>query len=279
MNQLKCDLQTPELPGLKNQEITVGRILQSTCTGELPMDFNIEKAQFKLTTEEEHTYKILKVEKESNGQLKILWTVYQAGQLKVPELVMTDSAQDVSLDISQLTQGLNVTSVIEKKQEPPKPFGPIFPLNIPWPIWYFIAAAIVIFGGVFWFIYFVYRNVQFQKVKDLLKKYDSPVDADLQFYRSIRVAERKPNPIPDIEHSFYIYLSRRCQLPILDIDKIKAFEFHKKIDPKNKKLRYEMEKIVEEFNHLKSRPANESEILPKLFHFIDEVETQRSRSL
>ena len=279
MIELKCNLEIPEVSGLSKNEITVGRKLELSCSGEVPSKFNFSQAQFKNEAGQENTYKLLTSKKDGQNY-KLTWTVYRAGNVKIPQLILTDHNQELSLG----SQDLNVISVIEQKpNESPKPFGPLFPLSIPWPVVYFVIAFVIVCGLVAWLIQSIYKQFQYRKILESFKKYDSPVDPDLQFYRSIRTSEKKAEPFSDIEHSFYIYLSRRCKLPILELSEVKAFQFHKKYAPEGKKLRSQIKKIIEEFNHVKAdqnlnSKAKMSHILPKVFHFIDGVESVKGKA-
>lgn len=293
MTDLKCNLNIPEVSGLKKDIITVGRILELNCT---PSDgagsegtnntsnvnlaiseFNELTAKFKTADPNENSYKLLKVKKQDNG-LQFTWTVYRTGSVKIPQLIVTDGTQELSLG----PQDLTVASVIEKTQEPPKPFGPLFPLSLPIPISYvFLAASVVVvvFAALGRFIYSKY---QIKKIKGSLKQYDSSVEPDLQFYRSLRGAEHKKDPLLELEHSFYVYLSRRCYMPLLSMGRNEAFRFHKQAYPDLKKLRKQIQKILEEIDHVRLDTQTLAEqkmnsILPKLFRFIDEVEAKINR--
>lgn len=276
MIQLNCQTSIPEVTGLNSNEITVGRILISDCQGDVPADFDFSQAKFKLPENEELTFKFLKQE-GAQASFRIHWTVYKAGEIKSPDLVLSDGKSELNLG----PQEMSVQSVIEKTPEPAKPYGSVFPITMHWPIWYFIIAFILMAFLITAGILQVKKIINRRKIKNRLKTYDSPLPADLQFYKMIRHLEKQNFPLSEVKQAFYLYLTRRYQIPVLEMNEKQALAFLKK-ENVNKKTIQNLKKYLDDFSHaedLNPKKKNEftSSYLPRLYQFVDQTELQQSR--
>ena len=95
MAELRCDRQIPEVKGLKDQELTVGRHLILTCQGEIDPGFNIKQSQFKLEEQNKNSVAVLKADFVTSSSIAVDMTFYSAGDYKFPDLILVDGKNEL----------------------------------------------------------------------------------------------------------------------------------------------------------------------------------------
>ena len=183
MSNLSCKSEIPEVKGLEANQMTVGRHLILNCEGDWNKAFDFSKASVKLEANLKNTMKVFKVEARNAEKFDVDMTLYSVGSFEIPDLVLSDGTNEISLGRQQF----QLSSVIEKSedQKPPNPFGPILPLTLSWPAIYAVLFVAVIFSSGLFVIFNLKRRVRFKRLIDTLKTFDSSLDPDVQFYKTI----------------------------------------------------------------------------------------------
>ena len=274
--QLNCQLSVPDVPGLTSQQLTVGRHFVFLCEGDTA-DFNFAKAQ--LVVDESHKYEFSMVQAtphQSHSGVTFNMVSYTIGEIKTTDLKVTDSQKQMNLKI----QPIKVESILpppEKNAEgvakPIEPFGYNI-LNLKWPLSYtvfFILIFCVIMAGL---ITQARRARSFRRLAMELKDYDSAQAPDLQFYKHIRLLEKKNYPVRDVEKQFHIYVIRRYQVPLFGLSPNETSTYLKKTWPTLVKERRELKNILSDLKKMtiKENPEDTKKYLIKLYQFVDHSE-------
>ncbi len=284
MDQVKCTIEVPSVEGLKPSDLTVGRHVILNCEGSWDKLFDFSKAQFKLDENQKFILKIFKAEARDAQSFDVNMTIYSGSSLKFPELVITDG----NLEISLGNQNFEVKSVIEAQanSQPPKPYGMILPLRLTWPTLYFVifGTAIVLFlVGLIWKLR---RAARYSRLIADLQNYHSPIAIDLQFYKSLRQAEKSQYPLADLENAFRLFILRTYQVPMFALNNRQIARFFKKRNPLLKNEKKQIEKILSEFEEIQNRKKEltfeeKQELVHKLYRFVESTQqslAQRSLS-
>lgn len=275
--ELNCKLSIPDVPGLTSQELTVGRHFVFICDGDAGT-FNFSKAQ--LITEPANKNDFVLV-KATPGQFEMI--TYLTGDIQAGALRVTDSVNELTLNIQQF----KVASVLpppEKTAEgtvkPPEPFG-YNVLNLNWPHAYtafFIIVFCAIMAGI---ITQAMRTRRFRRLAHELKDYDSAIDPDSQFYKHIRLLEKKNYPIREVERQFHIYVIRRYQVPLFGLSVGEATRYLKKAWPTLVNERRDLKNILSDLKKMTAaeNPVETKKYLNKLYQFVDRTEEKMGNPL
>jgi hypothetical protein len=278
MDQVRCQLEIPNVEGLNPGEITVGRHVFLKCEGEWTKTFDFARAEIKVEETQKYVIKVLKAEARDASSFDVDFTLYSAGKMQFPQMILTDGTNEISLGQQQF----QVISVIEKPaggQQPaqqPKPYGMIFPLNLSWPALYFILLASVIVLFLVGLVFQLRRAARYKRLIDDLKNYHSAIDPDLQFYKSIRLAEKKQYPLDEIEKAFRLFVLRVYQIPMFTLDNRQIIRFFKKRKPFLKNERLFLQKLLSEFEEIHTHSTElqdpeKLELVTKLYRFVDQA--------
>jgi hypothetical protein len=273
---LKCERLIPEVHGLKDQEITVGRHVIFQCEGTWDKIFDFKKTEIKIDEASKYKLKVLKAEARSVSAFDVDMAFYSAGQYQFPDFILTDGTNEIHLG----EQKVNVVSVIEKPKDPqqkPEPFGPVFPLKLAWPLSYTLFAATLIILLILYFAWGLRRRYKYIKLILKLKDYDSPIPADRQYYKALQKAAQTDYPLTDIEHAFRMYITRTYKIPAFDLSDRALDSFFKRRSPWFKKERIQIKKILEDFKLLKNVPpeklkADKVLFIQTLYRFVEQSE-------
>lgn len=287
MAELQCDRLIPEVKGLKDQELTVGRHMILTCQGEIDPGFNIKQSQFKLEEQAKNSVAVLKADFVSPATIAVDMTFYSAGEFKFPDLILIDGKNELHLG----AQNFKIETVLEKQADgkPQQPYGAILPASLVWPTLYSLILLGLILVTIGALIASLIRRATYVKLVARLKNYDSITAPDLQFYKSIRASEINDYPLGEIEKAFRLYVLRRFQVPTFEIKDSAVLSYIKKSHPWLKKERQEIKKILSDMQLLlaqekKSTPesliADKKLLIQKMYLFVDHAESllQRTQS-
>ncbi len=286
MADLRCETDIPNVNGLKDQQITVGRHVHLQCTGEIPSEFKMGTADVKLDENSKITVKVIKAGTKNGHDLDVDLVFYTAGDFKFDRFILSDGKNEIQLGLHKF----KIESVIEKPKDgkPPEPFGPVLPITLSWPVlytWIILAFFLALCVSIFWY---VKKQIDYKRLVSGLKDYDSSLAADLQFYRSIRLAESKNYPITDLDKALRLYVLRIYRVPMFNLKDNAALSFFKKQNPWLKKERLEVKKLLGELQSLEKKLNGPSakdieqlkkNIIKKIYQFIDQTESaQASRT-
>lgn len=275
MAAVKCAVNIPEVADLKSQELTVGRHFFLTCEGSWDKAFDFTKAQFLTDEQTKFVFKLFKAEARSTEIFEVDMTLYAAGKVQFPDMIITDG----TLQISMGQQTFEVVSVLPKPdpqaKEPPKPFG--FAIsNLHWPMAYTLIFAALLLAVIVQAIMLAARSQRWKRLAEVVLAYDSVQTADNQFYKTIREIEKKDYPIAEIEKAAKVYILRRFGVPIFNLDLKETISFIKKRHPQLKELRRQVYNIVKDIEIL-SKDANitteqKTKFIRRFYEFINRCE-------
>ncbi|OFZ30125.1 MAG: hypothetical protein A2622_09760 [Bdellovibrionales bacterium RIFCSPHIGHO2_01_FULL_40_29] len=267
---LACVRQIPQVKGLKDQEITVGRHVFIECTGDWDRAFKFESASIKSDEQNKLKVKVIKAEARSATIFDVDLVFYSAGEFKFPDMILTDGVIELSLG----EQNLTVQTVVKPTEDgkPPEPFGPVVPMPLAWPMAYTLIGVTVLVLMVGLAVYSLRRRYRYRQLIAKLKDYESSMDPDLQFYKAIRKSEPTGMPLKDLNQAFRMYVLRRFQIPMFDLKPASVIRFFKKTHPWLKKERLELKKILEDFAVAKDAGDDKKLLLQKIYHFVDRAE-------
>ena len=281
MDTVNCHLEMPQVDGLPDNVMTVGRHLILNCQGEWDKTFDFTRANVKLAENQKYLIKVLKAEARSISSFDVEFTLYSAGQIKLPSFILTDGTHEITLGAQQFQVG----TMIEKTEDgkPPQPFGPILPLKLVWPPIYLFLSLILILSAITFFVLKLRRRARYKRLIEGLKQYDSTLEPDLQFYKSMRGLEKMQYPLADLENAFRVYALRVFQVPFFDLNPAQSVRFMKKRRPEFKKQRTQVQKFLDEFEELAKRTETVSsleraELAKKLYRFVDTQEDLRNKA-
>ncbi len=201
---------------------------------------------------------------------------YTTGEIKTTDLKVTDSQNEITLKI----QPIKVESILpppEKNAEgvvqPQEPFGYNI-LNLKWPLSYTIFFILVFCGIMAGLISQARRARRFRRLSAELKDYDSAQAPDLQFYKHIRLLEKKKYPILEVERQFHIYVIRRYHVPLFGLSPTETASYLKKTWPTLIKERRDLKNILSDLKKmtLNENPEETKKYLNKLYQFVDHSE-------
>lgn len=222
-----CELKIPSAEGLQEQELTVGRTFELSCSSlQLPDGFQGEKAQFVLDEKSEYAIKSLQVLEVTPTTLRMKAVSYKVGDWNLSELKLTDSVNTISLGSLQYS----VKSIMPQDQSIVEPYGPMGPLSISIP-WFYIAFALAVVLTILTRTILYFRR-RWQK-QTLLQRSQADFltgTALHQFHFYCRQWQRKyaffneesadqhqlKACLDEIDFQFKIYLVRSYQIPALD---------------------------------------------------------------
>ena len=229
MASFQCKIDIPKVAGLDDGVLTVGREFYLNCEGEWPKNLLQEKLHFAAPPEQKYVLRLMKFEFRTPTQADLTVTSYIAGEIKIPNLILTDETQHLELG----PVDFQVKSVIqqgEKQGEKTEPFGPIGPatIGIPFFYWMILFAAIGIVTVSI--VLRIWRASQRRAMLERLKQHDSAMTPIQEFHGSMRKLQRA-NPvfygkevgnevlragIEELSRMFRIYLSRRLRVPAFE---------------------------------------------------------------
>lgn len=250
-------------------KITVGEPIALSCSGN-EAGVVTEKLQFKLAENQKYILKVLNVKKSSDEELSLDFTIYAPGDYKISEMVLSDGVNELTLNGASV----KVESVIKPSSDgkPQEPYGPIFPIGIDVPMFYYLGVILVLLLFVAYGAYQVKRKIFYKTLKDKLNKYSSPIAPDIQFYRAIRKAEKAGYPLQDVEEAFRLYNLRAYHLPMFDLNNPRISNYFKRNYPQFKSARLSLIKTLGEFEELQKRPelsvSEKSEFIKKLHRYV-----------
>lgn len=251
------------------EKITVGEHLLLNCSSSDSAPFALDKATFKLPEEQKYSLKVLRAS-GTGKEFTIDYTIYAPGEYKISELILTDGTTELALGGATI----KVESVLQPSPDgkPPEAFGPILPIGIHIPLYYYLLLTVLILLVAGFSIYRIRRSMYYKKLKEKLTTHSSPLEPDTQFYRSIRLSEKAGYPLEQIEKAFRLYNLRAYQLPMFDLTNERITKYFRRNFPEQKSTRQNLNKILGEFEALQTHRdlsvADKNEFVKKLHRYV-----------
>lgn len=254
-----------------SSKITVGDHILLTCNGSFNSNFIFDKVNFKSNELKKYEVKLLKVISVRENIINFEMTYYSQGEHKLSELVLTDGEHEIELSGSPIL----VESVIVPKNDgkPTDPFGPILPIRITTPSYYYFSIIFFVLSMILFGVFKLKRFLYYKKLREKLLEYNSPVAPDTQFYKAIRSAEKEHFPIEQIEKAFRLYNLRTYQLPVFELPNNQLIRYFKRNFPGHIQTRNSLSKLLEEFEELGKRDGltlyEKNEFIKKLYRYVE----------
>ncbi len=227
--QWKCDLQGLSSDGKSGGElpekITVGQKLLATCSGEMS-SLAREGLKIELNDQETYSLHLLEVLELSQTKASLIVTPWKAGELKITNPALTDTRTRVGMGDLELT----VASVIDPAKNPEgKPYPPMHPLALAWPLWLWLFAGAIALGVLYLLGLGVRKSLRRKKLLAMLEKHTTALSPVNHFNRELRRLQRKI-PVGDqtwtreesreffseLESQFRWFLARELVIPAID---------------------------------------------------------------
>lgn len=270
LNILECKASIPSVAGLEEGKLNVGRSIELFCHGPVSSDFNMSSLQLK---SESHYIKLLKAERLHESGLKLIVTSYTVGNDVLGKITLSDG----KIQYLVKAENLNFESVLVPKPDGSQPdtYGPILPIKMNFPILYWVFLALVILGLLIFISVKVRRFLYYKSLKNELKNYESAIDPDTQFYRTLRSLEKKVYPLSELERAFRLYCLRTYQIPSFVLSDEKLIKYFKHNLPGEQKVRLQLQKLLGEFEQFRNVPqtweeADRADFIKKLYRFVDQ---------
>lgn len=258
---------------MDKDKITVGDHLQLSCSSDHSAGFAFEKSAFKLEESQKYTIKVLKAAPVSQSEFTLDFTLYAPGEYKLSDLILTDGTSEISF---KSLETVKVESVLKPSPDgkPPEPFGSLLPIGIGTPLFYYLFLASIILVFAFLAAVKIKRLSYYKQLKKKIKQYDSPIAADTQFYKAIRLAEKVNYPLDQIEKSFRLYNLRVFQLPMFDLSNERILRYFKSNFPQYKTARLSLARLLDELEELHKKNkeltiAEKQQFIKKLYHYVE----------
>jgi hypothetical protein len=274
LNDIKCSIQIPDVPGLEKDALTVGRHFYLSCDGTWDKSFDFSKAFVAVDESNKNTIKIFKIEARNANSFDVDLILYVAGELKTTNFKITDGKTEIDLG----SQDFKVKSVIEKTEKPPEPFGYVVS-SLQWP-WQYSAGILLFFiltiGCV---IAFFMNKLKWRDRIERLKNFDSPLPADSQFYKELRKSEKKDYPMSELERLSKVYILRSYKVPIFELSSRAVIGYIKKTKPRLKSERRLIFNLLKDIDLLKKNDNFEKrkKFVDQMYRFVDLTEDQKQR--
>ncbi len=212
MSKLNCSLS-------KQSGITVGEKFELACQGPMGAlqtdSLEIKDAQL---SDEIPALTLLEVTSAHSEGVDLVVTSYRTGDHSLNQVVLYDGKSKLDLDGANWT----VQSVLSQDpMNPPQPIPKFEMVGLSYPVWAWIALAIIL-AALILIPYRNYKRIQKDKKSfDDLKNLDtaqSPIDS---FYRALRKLDKSLNAgsispkefVIRLDKEFRIYISRTMQFP------------------------------------------------------------------
>lgn len=288
MTEVRCSTHIPDVPDLPQQELSVGRHFYLNCEGTWDRSFDFSKAQLAQIDYAAPILRLFKAEARDIQSFEVDLTLYQAGQVQIKDLVLTDGIRQLSLG----PQSFQVASKIQKQTDPsadssqaqtqvpgqPQPFGYKY-FDLQWPVVYTVLMAAAIVLVVLLSSLWIYRKNKMRQLIKRLKDYDSALDADTQFYREIRRLEKQSFPVQELKNVCLVYIIRAYQIPIYGLNHKQAIRFFKRHHPQHKDLRRQLYQMLTDLDIIvaKNQPAQTQQFVQNFYRFVDKTQEIKER--
>jgi len=164
---------------------TVGEKFTFACSGE-PLELK-EPLTVKLPEKFQYALVLLKPIEATNNKISYEATSYRAGQFKFDFLDIVDGNGQGFISNPMQWQ---TASVMDPQKPQEQPFGPIGPMSMGWPFWFFFSIGVAIAVILGWFLVFSRHRLQRKNLERNIRKYQSPMGSYHQFSKDIRMLKR-----------------------------------------------------------------------------------------
>jgi hypothetical protein len=164
---------------------TVGELFTIDCQGTaMPLKAPLK---IELPEKDHHVVVLVKPLAVTEGKISYEATSYRVGEFSLPYLDFVDA--DGRGFISNPMK-FKTVSVIDPKNPPQSPYGPIQPMRMEYPAWLWFSLAVGFLVLVAWFLIFFRRRIQRKNLEKNIKRFQSPMGSYHQFSKDVRTLKR-----------------------------------------------------------------------------------------
>lgn len=185
---LSCQTEIPPMDGLQDNQLTVGREFYIHCKGTWPKEFDLEKAQFVWSQpNQKYILKLLSAQLRSVDEADLKVTSYMAAKVQIPNLILADGTHQMALG----PVSFDVASVLDPKTPQPKPYGPIGPISILWPLAYTLFFSFIATVLATYIFRFFWQKRRERELRQKLRELETPLLPEAQFFKDYRALKRE----------------------------------------------------------------------------------------
>jgi len=281
MSDVNCQINIPNVDGLPEKELTVGRHFVINCLGQWDKSFKFDQAQLMLNSQEQHVLKLFKAEARDTQSFDLDVTTYVAGQITIPQLQISDGSHQISLgdiqfEVRSVLPQPETQSQQSVPQEQPKPFGYAFG-HLNWPLIYTLSIIGFLFAFVLYVLFKAIRRQKWKRLSEQVRSFDSVQSPEQQFYKSIRQIEKRRFPTDELVKACRIYILRQYQLPVFDLAISESNQFLKNKFVRfgdHRKVIINMLKDIEHISNSSNlNDEQKQKFIKNFYNFIDKCES------
>lgn len=222
---MECKVDIPNVAGLKDQELTVGREFYLVCQGAWTKR-PLEGSKFIVEETDKFKVNLLSAEFRNPSEVDLKVTSYKAGDIKFENLKFQHGDEIVELGPVQFS----VATVLPQEKDAPKvePFGPFGPFILHWPLLFWVLGLSLVVLVVFFFGRALWRWQQRRQLIEELSEKDSSMSAVHQFHHSMRKLVRDADlydgarleteqirkSVGELKVIFQVFLTRELLVPV-----------------------------------------------------------------
>jgi hypothetical protein len=242
--QWKCELHGLDADGHTSAElpekITIGQKLLATCEGE-PAQLTRESLKIEFSEDQTYSLHLLSVLELGETKASLVVVPWRAGELKMKNPALSD----VKIRVGMGDMDLNVATVLDPKTNPEgKPFPPMHPLTMAWPLWLWLFAGAILLGVLYVLGLGVRKSLRRKKLLALLEKNATALSPVNHFNKELRKLQRT---IPlqsqtwsredmrsffnELESQFRWFVARELVIPAINGSVGTIMRELKKVDP------------------------------------------------
>lgn len=203
---------------LKATELTVGDVFYLDCLG----SFSTFSARAQIKIEPQYVFHFLRFENQEAQHARLALTSYRLGEHSLSQLNLLDGENQITLSLENPVK-ISVKSVQDPQNPMKEPIGPLGPIEISIPLFFWLIFSVVLAAAVS-FIWWQERLRR--KNKKLLADMNLDqyaLSASAQFFQSLRKLQRKFDGISavdqtslvDLDHALRLYLARKFSIPTM----------------------------------------------------------------
>ena len=148
MAEVQCQIEIPANKDLGPQ-LTVGRKFFLQCDGDWPA-LNQGNLELRLPDTDKYKLQLLGFEFSSKTQGKLVVVSYKAGSHQLQNVQLMDGQNIVTLK----PLSFEVQTVIEQKETPAEPYGPLGAIQLRLSLIYWLSLGILLLAAGLWIYHF-----------------------------------------------------------------------------------------------------------------------------
>jgi hypothetical protein len=220
--ELNCQLELPK--EAQAAGLTVGERMLLSCTGDVGLGLkeNTQVVFAKDQEDQQYTLHVLQNKEMSSTAMALVVTSYKPGDYKEQKVLISDGS--TTFQTSPLSW--KVSSVLKPNEEP-KPIPSKGPFDLAYPVWLWLAAAVVVLflaaviGGL------TYKRKRMKRLQAELDSFKTMLSPYAEFSKEMRIFRRKVSGaapasqgsqlVEELSRHFRLFLIRELNIHALQL--------------------------------------------------------------